>query len=150
MMGLAYILAPRSGKAKSAQGCRSPTSSSGCNWAFPFPLIPSNTPPLKPLNRACKRSQSTEKMSRRVSLKLAMAASDTGESWVPGWLPPPLALAETDDGPSRGPFFFWFQKGLVMVTALQRLSKRSKSVSEPHLSLIDRPAPSEGRFQNSV
>ena len=37
-----------------------------------------------------------------------------------------------------------------MVTALQRLSKRSKSVSEPHLSLIDRPRPPEGRFQNSV
>ena len=37
-----------------------------------------------------------------------------------------------------------------MVTALQRLSKRSKSVSELHLSLIDRPWPSEGRFQNSV
>ena len=37
-----------------------------------------------------------------------------------------------------------------MVTALRRLSKRSKSVSEPHLSLIDRPRFSEGRFQNSV
>ena len=37
-----------------------------------------------------------------------------------------------------------------MVTALRRLPKRSKSVSEPHLSLIDRPRPPEGRFQNSV
>ena len=37
-----------------------------------------------------------------------------------------------------------------MVTALRRLSKRSKSVSELHLSLIDRPRSSEGRFQNNV
>ena len=63
---------------------------------------------------------------------------------------PPLALAETDDGPSRGPFSFWFQRGLVVATALRRLSKRSKSVSEPHLSLIDRPRSAEGRFQNSI
>ena len=34
-----------------------------------------------------------------------------------------------------------------MVTALRRLPKRSKSVSEPHLSLIDRPRPPEGRFK---
>ena len=37
-----------------------------------------------------------------------------------------------------------------MVTALRRLPKRSKSVSEPHLSLIDRPRPLEGRFKNNV
>lgn len=37
-----------------------------------------------------------------------------------------------------------------MVTALQRLPKRSKSVSEPHLSLIDRPRLPEGRFQNCL
>jgi hypothetical protein len=37
-----------------------------------------------------------------------------------------------------------------MVTALQRLPKRSKSVSEPHLSLIDGPRLPEGRFQNTV
>ena len=49
-----------------------------------------------------------------------------------------------------GPFFFLIQRGLVMVTALRRLPKRSKSVSEPHLSLIDRPRPPEGRFQNGV
>ena len=65
-------------------------------------------------------------------------------------IPPPPTLAETEDGPSRGPFFFWFQRGLVIVTALWRLPKQSKSVSEPHLSLIDRPRPPEGRFQNSV
>ena len=65
-------------------------------------------------------------------------------------IPPPPKLAETEDGPSRGPFFFWFQKGLVMATALWRLSKRSKSVSKQHLSLIDRPRPPEGRFQNTV
>jgi hypothetical protein len=37
-----------------------------------------------------------------------------------------------------------------MATALRRLPKRSKSVSEPHLSLIDRPRPPEGRFKNNV
>ena len=37
-----------------------------------------------------------------------------------------------------------------MVTALRRLSKPPKSVSEQHLSLIDRPRPPEGRFQNTV
>ena len=61
---------------------------------------------------------------------------------------PPPTLAKTHDGPSRGPFLFWFQRGLVAATALRRLPKRSKSVSEPHLSLIDRPRSSEGRFQN--
>lgn len=44
VMGLAYILAPLSGKIK-CRGCRSPTSSAGpgCNRAFPFPLISSST-----------------------------------------------------------------------------------------------------------
>ena len=74
----------------------------------------------------------------------------TREGWTSDPFPPPLALAETDDGPSRGPFSFWFQRGLVVATALRRLSKRSKSVSEPHLSLIDRPRSAEGRFQNSI
>ena len=37
-----------------------------------------------------------------------------------------------------------------MMAALWRLPEQSKSVSEPHLSLIDRPRPPEGRFQNSV
>ena len=62
--------------------------------------------------------------------------------------PPPI-LAETDDGPLLGPFFFWFKRGLDAETALGRLPKRSKPVSEPHLSLIDRPRASEGRFKNS-
>ena len=65
-------------------------------------------------------------------------------------LAPPLTLAETDDGPSWGPFFFWFQRGLGAATALRRLLKRSKLVSEPHLSLIDRPRTAGGRFKNSV
>ena len=63
---------------------------------------------------------------------------------------PPYTLTKTDDGPLWGPFFFWFQRGLGEETVLQRLQKQSKLVSESHLSLIDRPMPSEGRFQNSV
>ena len=46
-----------------------------------------------------------------------------------------------------GPFFFWFQRGLVIATALRRLAKYPKSVSEPALSLTDRPRSSEGRIQ---
>ena len=61
--------------------------------------------------------------------------------------PPPLTLAETDDGPLWGPFFFLFQRGLAVATALRRLAKYPKSVSEPALSLTDRPLPSEGRIQ---
>jgi len=60
--------------------------------------------------------------------------------------PPPLTLAETDDGPLWGPFFFWFQRGLAVATALRRLAKCPKSVSEPALSLTDRPRCSEGRI----
>jgi hypothetical protein len=44
---------------------------------------------------------------------------------------------------------FWFQRGLVIATAFRRQQERSKSVSEPHLSLNDRPRPSEGRFKKS-
>jgi hypothetical protein len=46
-MGLAYILAPLSGKAKSAEAAdrRRRSSCSGCDWAFPLPLIPSITTP---------------------------------------------------------------------------------------------------------
>ena len=60
---------------------------------------------------------------------------------------PPLTLAETDNGPLWSPFFFWFQWGLAVTTALLRLAKLPKSVSESALSLTDRPWPSEGRIQ---
>jgi hypothetical protein len=45
---------------------------------------------------------------------------------------------------------FWFQRGLAVVTALQRLQNHARLVSEPDLSLTDRPRPSEGRFKKSV
>ena len=41
-----------------------------------------------------------------------------------------------------GPFLFWFQRGLAVVTALQRLQNHARLVSEPDLSLTDRPRPS--------
>ncbi len=66
---------------------------------------------------------------------------------LPDPSPPPPKLAETDDGPSWAPFFFWFQRGLAVATALRRLARYPKSVSEPALSLTDRPWPSEGRIQ---
>jgi hypothetical protein len=72
------------------------------------------------------------------------------ESWVPEPLPPPLSLAETDDGPLWAPFFFWFQRGLALATALRRLAKYPKSVSEPALSITDRPWPSEGRIKKYI
>ena len=62
-------------------------------------------------------------------------------------LSPPISVTEHDDGPFLGCFFSQFQRGLAKATALQRLPKRPKSVSEPHLSLIDRPLPSEGRLK---
>ena len=80
----------------------------------------------------------------------ALAASGTRESWVRESFPPPPKLTEIDGGPSRGPFFFLFQRGLAVATALRRLSKRSEPVSERHLSLIDRPRLPEGRFRNSI
>ena len=61
--------------------------------------------------------------------------------------PPPISHTEHDNGTFLGPFFFAFQRGLAKATALQRLPKRPQSVSEPRLSLIDRPLPSEGRIQ---
>jgi hypothetical protein len=69
---------------------------------------------------------------------------------VPEPCPPPPTLAENDDGAFRGPFLFWFQRGLAVVTALQRLQNHARLVSEPDLSLTDRPRPSEGRFKKSV
>ena len=75
----------------------------------------------------------------------------TSEGSRPPWVrippPPPLANCELEVRSLAGPFFFWFQRGLVVATALQRLPKQSKSVSEPHLSLIDRPHSVEGRFK---
>lgn len=49
-----------------------------------------------------------------------------------------LHLPKLMMGP-HGALFFRFQRGLVAANALGRLPKRSKLVSEPHLSLIDRP-----------
>jgi hypothetical protein len=69
-------------------------------------------------------------------------ASIVRESWVPEPFAPPPTLAETADGPLRGPFLFWFQRGLAVVTALQRLQNHARLVSEPYLSLTGRPRPS--------
>ena len=78
---------------------------------------------------------------------LVLISGSLRESWVSDPLAPPLTLAKTDDGPFWGPFFFWFQRGLAVATALRRLAKYPKSLSEPALSLTDRPWPSEGRIQ---
>ena len=58
-----------------------------------------------------------------------------------------LHLPKQMMGPYGALFFFWFQRGLAVATALRRLAKYPKSVSEPALSLTDRPWPSEGRIQ---
>ena len=57
---------------------------------------------------------------------LELMSGSLRESWVPEPLPPPLTLAETDDGPLWGPFFFLFQRGLAVATALRRLAKYPK------------------------
>ena len=56
------------------------------------------------------------------SIALELISGRLRESWVPELLAPPLTLAETDDGPLWGPFFFWFQRGLAVATALRRLA----------------------------
>ena len=81
---------------------------------------------------------------------MPQADISTRESSLPVAFPPPLTLAETDDGPLRGPFFFLFQSGLAVATALRRLEKSRKLVSEPALSLTDRPRCSEGRIQKEL
>ena len=90
--------------------------------------------------------QSTSDL-RSVSQPSRRADTGTGESCAPDPTPPPISHTEHDDGTILGPFFFAFQRGLSKATALQRLPKRPQSVSEPRLSLIDRPLPSEGRIQ---
>ena len=69
------------------------------------------------------------------------------EGWRLEPSPPPQTIREPETRPPTGPFFFWFQRGLAAATALRRLVKCQKSVSEPALSLTDRPWPSEGRIQ---
>ena len=77
--------------------------------------------------------------------------SKTGVGASPPWVrippSPPNSLTKTAYGPYRGLFLFWFQRGLAVVTALQRLQNHAKLVSEPDLSLTDRPRPSQGRFK---
>ena len=48
-----------------------------------------------------------------------------------------------------GPFLFWFQRGLALAAALQRLTKDSKSVSERHLSLTERTTAPESRLKKT-
>ena len=61
-----------------------------------------------------------------------------------------LNLPKSIVGPHGALFSFCFRGGLGAGAALRRLPKRAKSVSERHLSPIDRPRPPEGRFKNSV
>ena len=61
--------------------------------------------------------------------------------------PPPKTIREPITRSLTGLFFFLFQRGLAIATALQRLAKCAKLVSEPALSLTERPSTSEGRIQ---
>ena len=60
---------------------------------------------------------------------------------------PPNSLTKTAYGPYWGLFLFWFQRGLALAAALQRLTKCSKSVSERHLSLTERPTAPKSRLE---
>ena len=79
--------------------------------------------------------------------------SKTGVGASPPWVrippSPPDSLNETAYGPYRGLFLFWFQRGLALAAALQRLTKCSKSVSERHLSLTERPTAPESRLKKT-
>jgi hypothetical protein len=61
-----------------------------------------------------------------------------------------LHLPKQMMGPYGALFFFCFQRGLAVATALRRLEKSRKLVSEPALSLTDRPRCSEGRIQKEL
>ena len=63
--------------------------------------------------------------------------------------PPPNSLTETAYGAYLGLFLFWFQRGLALAAALQRLTTGSKSVSERHLSLTERPTTPESRLEKT-
>jgi hypothetical protein len=61
---------------------------------------------------------------------------------------PPHSICESDQVPRCGPFFFLFQRGLAVASALRRLVERLKSVSERPASLFERPLPAGGRIEN--
>ena len=84
-----------------------------------------------------------EPVKRR--MKINRLSGGEGSTAVP--FPPPLSVEEFDLGPSQGPFFFWFQRGLAMVTGLQRLAKFPDLVSDRPVSLSDRPLAQMGRIQ---
>jgi hypothetical protein len=70
------------------------------------------------------------------------------ESSLPAIFPPPSSVTQLDQGLSRSPFFFLFQRGLADATGLLRLAKGHKLVSEGPTSLSDRPSPETQRFKN--
>ncbi len=80
--------------------------------------------------------------------------SKTGVGSRPPWVrippSPPNSLTETAYGPDLGLFLFWFQRGLALAAALQRLTKCSKSVSERHLSLTARPTTQKSRLKKRI
>ena len=62
--------------------------------------------------------------------------------------PPPFQVIEYVQAPLQGVFFFWLQRGLVVGTGLQRLTKCRNLVSEPFVSLSDRPSARMGRIKS--
>ena len=147
-MGLAYILAPRSGKQKMLRpvdGCHQ-AGAGGMSGPLRF-CRSSRLRCRRLLSCATILSRSAAKTSRSVSLKRALAASDTGESWVPGWLPPPLAHRKPEMRSLMGPFFFLFQSGLARPSDFRRLAFRPKLVSEGPASLSIRPSSKSRRIQ---
>ena len=62
--------------------------------------------------------------------------------------PPPFQVIEYVQAPLQGVFFFWLQRGLVVATGLQRLAECRNLVSEPFVSLSDRPSVRMGRIQS--
>ena len=56
---------------------------------------------------------------------LKLMSGSLRESWVPEPLPPPITLAETDDGPLWGPFFF-FSKGFSSCDRPSETAKLTK------------------------
>ena len=75
--------------------------------------------------------------------------TDAERFWIRMWSSPspPNSYRKPEFRSLLGSFLFWFQRGLALAAALQRLTTGSKSVSERHLSLTERPTAPESRLE---
>ena len=73
----------------------------------------------------------------------------TGESWLPGSLPPPLINFKLGHSPDERRNSFWFQRGLAMPSVLLRPRRSPNSVSDAPPSHSDRTSSKSVRSENA-